>query len=400
MSASATTYLISLGQCLATMNLYAEGHPARERALDTSFERLQELQASGGSLEFSFVGGETIVGQLPVAELANWDWGQRLAAVGVERIEVTGPVSRDAYERFVDEVWHRVTGRPDPSAQARQMAPQPMRYGPLAVRRAASEDAMTVLVASGEVAQALGLELSLDDEVAAVQWLHDEVAVRDTLQMAEVDAVVRSLSLTMRSERRMMLPLLELKRFDQYTTTHACNVSVLAMGLAERLGLGRQEVRSFGVAGLLHDIGKTRIPHEILTKPGKLTEAERHVMERHPVEGAKIVLERERGMGLAAVVAYEHHVCIDGTGYPHFHFARGCHLSSRIVHVCDVYDALCTHRPYREAWDSERALTYLESRVGTEVDGDITRVFCAMVRETNAQRVAMPEAPAVAQGTA
>ena len=123
-----------------------------------------------------------------------------------------------------------------------------------------------------------------------------------------------------------MLPLLELKRFDQYTTTHACNVSVLAMGLAERLGLGRQEVRSFGVAGLLHDIGKTRIPNEILVKPGKLTEAERHVMGRHPVEGARIVLERERGLGLAAVVAYEHHVCIDGTGYPHFHFARGCHL--------------------------------------------------------------------------
>jgi putative nucleotidyltransferase with HDIG domain len=202
----------------------------------------------------------------------------------------------------------------------------------------------------------------------------------------------------MRSERRMMLPLLELKRFDQYTTTHACNVSVLAMALAERLGLGRQEVKSFGVAGLLHDIGKTRIPHEILVKPGKLTEAERHVMERHPVEGARIVLERERGLGLAAVVAYEHHVCIDGTGYPHFHFARSCHLSSRIVHVCDIYDALCTHRPYRDAWDSERALSYLESRVGTEVDAEITRTFCAMVRETHARRVAMPEAPAAAQG--
>jgi putative two-component system response regulator len=68
------------------------------------------------------------------------------------------------------------------------------------------------------------------------------------------------------------------------------------------------------------------------------------------------------------------------------------------VHVCDVYDALCTHRPYREGWDSERALTYLESRAGTEVDAEITRTFCAMVRGTAARRVLMPEAPAQPQG--
>ena len=390
---SASAFLISLGQCLATMNLYADKHPARERVLDTSFERLHELQASGEPLEFSFVGGETIVGQLPVPELANWDWGQRLASVGVERIEIVAPVTRDVYERFVDEVWHRVTGRPDPTAEARQMAALPMRYGPLAVRRAASPDGAGGLALGDGRLVTLAHDLSLADEVAAVQWLHEEVATRETLQMAEVETVVRSLSLAMRSERHMMLPLLELKRFDQYTTTHACNVSVLAMALAERMGLGRQEVRTFGVAGLLHDIGKIRIPLEILVKPGKLTEEERNVMQQHPVEGARIVLARERGLGLAAVVAYEHHVCLDGTGYPHFHFARQCHLSSRIVHVCDIYDALCTHRPYREGWDPDRALAYLESRAGTEVDPDITRTFCTMVRETRTLRMEMPEAP-------
>lgn len=391
---SASAFLISLGQCLATMNLYADGHPARERALDASFERLQELQASDGPLEFSFVGGETIVGQLPVPELASWDWGARLAAVGVERIEIAGPVTREMYDRFVDEVWHRVTGRPDATAEARQMAPLGMRWGPLAVRRSTASDGGDA-PADGSAIELLASELSLADEVATVRWLHDEVALRESLQMVEVDAVVQSLSLAMRSERRMMLPLLDLKRFDQYTTTHACNVSVLAMALAERMGLGRREVRSFGVAGLLHDIGKTRIPHEILVKPGKLTEAERHVMQQHPVEGARIVLEQERGLGLAAVVAYEHHVCIDGTGYPHFHFARQCHLSSRIVHVCDIYDALCSNRPYREGWDSERALTYLESRAGTEVDSAIVQTFTAMVRGSTTRRIPVPEAPGV-----
>jgi putative two-component system response regulator len=90
-------------------------------------------------------------------------------------------------------------------------------------------------------------------------------------------------------------------------------------------------------------------------------------------------------------VAYEHHVCIDGSGYPRFRYARDCHLSSRIVHVCDIYDALCTTRPYREAWDSERALGYLESRAGTEVDVAVTRTFCAMVRDSLPRRVEAPE---------
>jgi putative nucleotidyltransferase with HDIG domain len=387
---SAYQFLIALGQCLSTMNLYAEAHPARERALDNAYERLQALFGDGFPPEFSFVGNETVVGEHTLPELSHWDWGLKLAAAGVERIEVVGPVGRDAFARFVDDVWGRLNGRPEASAEARQLVAQPIRYGTLTVRRASGGSGRGAEEGDRYGGDEIG-PLSLEEEAATIGWIHEEVVERDRLPMTEVEAVVQSLSLTMRSERRMLLPLLELKRFDQYTTTHACNVSVLAMGLSEKLGLGREEVRSFGVAGLLHDIGKVRIPKDLLTKPGKLTEEERAVMQRHPVEGARIVLEKERGLGMAAVVAYEHHVCIDGSGYPGFRFPRQCHVSSRIVHVCDIYDALCTNRPYRDAWDSERALAYLESRAGTEVDGPITRAFCEMVRAMRTQRVATPD---------
>jgi len=270
------------------------------------------------------------------------------------------------------------------------MVASSIRFGPLLVREVGG---------GGNSADGAGLamlgafasSLSLQDEAATVDWIHDEVSMSERLPMGEVEAVVRSLSVAMRMEHRMLLPLLDLKRFDQYTTTHACNVSVLAMGLAERLGLGREEVRSFGVAGLLHDLGKIKIPKEILTKPGKLSDEERAVIQAHPVEGARIVLSRERGLGVAAVVAYEHHVCIDGGGYPSFRFTRNCHYASRIVHVCDIYDALCTNRPYRDAWEPEKALTYLESRAGTEVDTEITRTFCEMVRGSIPARLPMPE---------
>ena len=205
--------------------------------------------------------------------------------------------------------------------------------------------------------------------------------------MPEVEAVVRSLAFAMRNDDRMLLPLLALRNYDEYTTTHACNVAVLAMGVSERLGLAPDEVRSFGVAGLLHDIGKIRIPRELLVKPGRFTDAERKIVQRHPVDGAKIILQRERGLGLAAVVAYEHHIYLNGEGYPELRFPRACHYASRIVHVCDIYDALSTDRPYRSAWDPEQALAYLEEQSGRELDPDVVRAFAEMVREANIERI-------------
>jgi len=152
------------------------------------------------------------------------------------------------------------------------------------------------------------------------------------------------------------------------------------MALAEYLGLGARDVRTFGVAGLLHDLGKVRVPVEILNKPGKLTDDERLVMQRHTVDGARIIISSDRDLDLAAAVAYEHHIMIDGGGYPRPHYHRECHRASKLVHICDVYDALRTNRPYREAWDPERVLAYLEERAGKEFEPEAARAFVTMMR--------------------
>jgi len=192
----------------------------------------------------------------------------------------------------------------------------------------------------------------------------------------------------------MVLPLLQLKEFDQYTTTHSLNVSVLAMGLAEHLGCSPIEVRAFGVAGLLHDIGKIRIPLEVLTKPGKLSDEERAIMNQHPIDGARIIMQSDEDLDLAAVVAYEHHIMLNGGGYPTMHYGRACALASRLVHVCDVFDALRTKRPYRDAWESEKVMSYLTERAGTEFDPDLIAAFIKMLRQGEAQvRDLSDEAP-------
>jgi HD-GYP domain-containing protein (c-di-GMP phosphodiesterase class II) len=221
----------------------------------------------------------------------------------------------------------------------------------------------------------------LTEEADAVAWLHDEVSDDRGLAVAEAEAVVASLGAVMHGDRQLMVPLLTLKDFDQYTTTHAINVAVLTMGLAEYLGLSRREIRTYGMAGLLHDLGKVRVPIDILRKPGTLTDEERHAMEHHPVDGARIILSGSRRHDLCATVAFEHHIMIDGGGYPAHRTRGGCHHASRLVHVCDVFDALRTHRPYRVAWAVPEILAYIEARIGVELDVDIARAFLSMVRE-------------------
>ncbi len=136
-----------------------------------------------------------------------------------------------------------------------------------------------------------------------------------------------------------------------------------------------------GVAGLLHDLGKVRVPPEILSKPGSLSPEERELLERHPSDGARIILNSDKRLTLPAAVAFEHHIMINGGGYPRRHFPRDCHYASTVVHVCDVYDALHTDRPYRAAWPSAKALHYIERRAEREFDPAVAGTFIALMRK-------------------
>ena len=123
----------------------------------------------------------------------------------------------------------------------------------------------------------------------------------------------------------------------------------------------------------------------MLTKPGKLSDEERLIINRHPADGARIIMLSDESLDLAAVVAYEHHIMLDGGGYPAMHYGRACALASRLVHVCDVFDALRTKRPYRDAWESERVCSYLLERAGTEFDPDLVTAFINLLRRSETQ---------------
>jgi len=378
----AVKFLTTFAQALATMSLYSEGHPARMRGIEQAYERLQVLQETDAKPRFSFLGQDVVYGELALRELGDWDWGTRLANAGVQRVEFQKGTSREEFELFLEEVLARITLQAIDSATRSPEKRSTIKFGAIGVK--GGDDPKLVLPVS-----TTNFTYTLGEEAETVEWMHKEVQATGELPLFEAESVVRSLSLAMHGDRNIVMPLLQLKEFDQYTTTHSLNVSVLTMALAEWMGMGPSDVRAFGVAGLLHDLGKVRIPKEVLTKPGKLTDEEWVIMRKHPIDGAKIIYESDHNLDLAAAVAYEHHIMINGQGYPRRHFERGVHSASKLVHVCDVYDALRTNRPYREAWEPERVLKQIEQGAGPDFDLEAATAFIGMMKQWEAREAVL-----------
>jgi putative nucleotidyltransferase with HDIG domain len=178
--------------------------------------------------------------------------------------------------------------------------------------------------------------------------------------------------------RTALLALTTLKNYDNYTFTHMVNVSILTMGQARGLGIEGPLLREFGLAALLHDIGKVRTPKEVLNKPDKLTDAEFVVMKRHVVDGAEILRQTPDIPALAPVVAFEHHLRLDGSGYPAV-TRTTLNVGTMLCSIADVYDAMRSQRAYQQAFPTDRILAVLKRNDGSQFDPHLVRRFAQLV---------------------
>jgi HD-GYP domain-containing protein (c-di-GMP phosphodiesterase class II) len=152
-----------------------------------------------------------------------------------------------------------------------------------------------------------------------------------------------------------------LKTSDEYTFKHSVDVATMSMILAKKQGLSRQEVQEIGIAGLLHDVGKTKIPPEILNKPDRLTEEEFAVMKQHSVYSYHIVKDRSEYNDTIALGVLQHHEKMNGSGYPLGLTEDQISPYARILSVADIYDALVTERPYKSAFSQRDAVEMIMS---------------------------------------
>lgn len=190
-------------------------------------------------------------------------------------------------------------------------------------------------------------------ELAAVQENVDEL----------VDSVSRN--------RDALMALMKLRRFDDYTYTHSLNVSVLAISAGKSLGLSDEELRVLGLGTMFHDLGKSRIPGNILNKPGKLTDEEFAVMRNHAALSGKIILEQNLKVDdLVYKIARHHHERIDGSGYPDQLKGDEIPYLVTICGLSDVYDALSSDRVYHKGRSPHDALKFIYSLRGSHFQAE------------------------------
>ena len=190
----------------------------------------------------------------------------------------------------------------------------------------------------------------------AVTSMFREARMGNAVDSASIGPLVDEISDSVARNTSALISLARLKTADDYTYMHSVAVCAMMIALARKLGQDEEQVRSAGVAGLLHDVGKMLVPSAVLNKPGKLTDAEFAVVKGHPSKGHAFLLEANAIDPVALDVCLHHHEKVDGSGYPKGLNGPEISLMAKMGAVCDVYDAITSNRPYKAGWDPSESL--------------------------------------------
>ena len=211
----------------------------------------------------------------------------------------------------------------------------------------------------------------------AVVSMFKEARLGRAVDSAVVQSLVENISDSITRHPHALLSLARLKTIDDYTYMHSVAVCALMVALAKQVGLQDVHVRSAGVAGLLHDLGKAMIPLAVLNKPGKLTDEEFEVVRQHPVQGHRMLQSAASIEPPVLDACLHHHEKIDGTGYPDKLKGEQISLIARMAAICDVYDAVTSDRPYKNGWDPSESLRRMAEWTNGHFD---LRLFQAFVK--------------------
>lgn len=209
---------------------------------------------------------------------------------------------------------------------------------------------------------------------SAVAAMFKDMRLGKAIDANAVMPLVDEISDSVSRNSHALVSLVRLKTADDYTYMHSVAVCALMTALAKELQLSESEVRQAGLAGLMHDIGKAKIPLEVLNKPGALTQSEFAMIQRHPELGHAKLLKANVTDVVTLDVSLHHHEKVDGSGYPHGLKSEEISLFSKMGAVCDVYDAVTSSRPYKAAWEPGVALKRMASWEG-HFDPGIFKAF-------------------------
>ncbi|MFU8789453.1 MAG: HD-GYP domain-containing protein [Methylobacter sp.] len=208
-----------------------------------------------------------------------------------------------------------------------------------------------------------------------IKTVMDDIRFGKPLSVKEVKEAVSECVDKVLEDSNAMLLLTQLKNQDEYTAQHSLNVCILSILLGRELKLSIEELNNIGLCGLLHDIGKMKVPLEILNKPGKLEDDEREIMNKHTVFGRDILMSARDIYAGTVDVAYSHHETLAGTGYPRGLDKTQLSDFTKIVSIADTYDAITSDRIYRKGTSHFIALGILMKAMKTQFETKFVAQF-------------------------
>jgi HD-GYP domain-containing protein (c-di-GMP phosphodiesterase class II) len=222
-------------------------------------------------------------------------------------------------------------------------------------------------------------ETLYNESRALTRGIMDDVRLGKAIDIKEVKSTVSGAVKTILESPDAVMWLSKIRSRSEYTAEHSVNVGLLAINFGRHLGYEEEDLNRIGLCGMLHDVGKSLTPLEVLHKEGSLTIEEFEVMRRHTTDGRDILMAHPDVIHGAVDVAYAHHESLDGTGYPRKLKASGISDITRIVTVCDVYDAITADRCYRKGQSSLRAFDVLNREAGVKFDQRLVEEFIACI---------------------
>ena len=295
---------------------------------------------------------------------------RRLQQSGVERITIDRGVTTEEIATFIDAVTTiDARNHADGDGAGSFPAMPHIRVGRVTVEQRVE----------GSLTDMATIKRLYSDAVSVAGAVWDSAQSEGRPDPTAARTMIDGLAQAVAQNRTALLALTTLKNYDNYTFTHMVNVSILTMGQARGLGIDGPLLREFGLAALMHDIGKVRTPIDILNKPDKLTDDEFAIMKRHVVDGAEILRTTPDIPALAPVVAFEHHLRIDGTGYPSGVTRPSLNLGTMLCSIADVYDAMRSQRNYQQAFPTDRILAVLKRNDGQQFDQHLVRRFVQLI---------------------
>lgn len=362
--------------------LYEPGNEALEAAAGKFADGLRELRRIEGGARLE-VGGDLILvnGERVRSELRSRAIHEHLKRVLAERA-VGGFEWHTDQDRAVAIRLALAVARPEGASGVEALA---------AALDAAGVTGVTVLPVFEESAEAAEAdagararaERTYRHSVAVVRSTMESVRAGGALQRYRVRRAVQSIVDQVLQNETLLIGLTCLRDYDEPTFTHSVNVCIFSISLGQRIGLSRLELYELGMAALLHDIGKVDVPYEVLNKAGGLTDEEWRTMRRHTAFGPwRLLAERVPGTIPAheMLVAFEHHLNLDLSGYPALVAPRRRAFHSRIVEIADAFDAGTTPRVYKtEPITPAEMVRILERGAGHRYDPVLVKAFVGML---------------------